>query len=190
MAQGFQHTPLTLHRGIRVLDLLPSRKRNAPLECKTREIALGDPHEPYKAISYVWGERVGTCPISCNGQEMLVTPNCRDALLQLRSSYRTRTLWIDAICIDQSDTGTLERNEQIKAANYAFFFLDNGYMGMAYHTYQEGDQVYLLAGSDWPFILRPKGDAFRIVAPASIHGVMEGELWPEDESELDQITLV
>lgn len=77
-----------------------------------------------------------------------------------------------------------------RAANYAFFFLDNGYMGMAYHTYQEGDQVYLLAGSDWPFILRPKGDAFRIVAPASIHGVMEGELWPEDESELDQITLV
>lgn len=121
MEQGFQHTPLELHRGIRVLDLLPSRKRNAPLECKTREIALGDPHEPYKAISYVWGERVGTCPISCNGREMLVTPNCRDALLQLRSWYRTRTLWIDAICIDQSDTGTLERNEQIK------------YMGQIYH---------------------------------------------------------
>lgn len=121
MAQGFQHTPLTLHQGIRVLDLLPSCKRNAPLECKTREIALGDPIELYEAISYVWGERVGTYPISCNGQEMLVTPNCRDALLQLRSSYRTRTLWIDAICIDQSDAGTLERNEQIK------------YMGHIYH---------------------------------------------------------
>lgn len=76
------------------------------------------------------------------------------------------------------------------AANYALFFLDNGYIVMAYHTCQEDDQVYLLAGSDWPFILRPKGDAFRIVAPAFIHGVMKGELWPEDESELDQITLV
>lgn len=75
-------------------------------------------------------------------------------------------------------------------ANYAFFFLDNGYMGMAYHTCQKSNQVYLLAGSDWPFILRPKGDAFRIVAPAFIHGVMKGELWPEDESKLDQITLV
>lgn len=121
MAQGFQHTPLTLHQGIRVLDLLPSCKRNAPLECKTREIALGDPIELYEAISYVWGERVGTYPISCNSQEMLVTPNCRDALLQLRCKRHTRTLWIDAICIDQRDTGTLERNEQIK------------YMGQIYH---------------------------------------------------------
>lgn len=104
---------------------------------------------------------------------------------------------VELICSgNYEDTKTMDRISYDvqphinRAANYAFFFLDNGYMGMAYHTCQEGDQVYLLAGSDWPFILRPKGDAFRIVAPASIHGVMKGELWPEDESELDQITLV
>lgn len=76
------------------------------------------------------------------------------------------------------------------AVNYALFFLDNGYVGLAYHTCQKGDQLYLLAGSDWPFILRQDGDAFWLVAPAYVHGVMEGQLWPDDESELEQIMLV
>ncbi|KAK7752516.1 hypothetical protein SLS62_005484 [Diatrype stigma] len=324
--QPLQHTPLRLHRGIRVLDLLPSfGRRDASIRCKTREIVLGDPDEQYEAISYVWGAPAGDCTIVCNGQDLLVTPNCRKMLRRLRRFHRTRTLWVDAICIDQTYTGTAERNEQIPlmgqiyhkasasrmvifdlvrereltfdpdqiyearawddldpgtrhkdlyllgclrgfqctiphdkvysiysilrasgillsppdytrpiadvledlatsylrdrkrldilmtvlpcnegsklpvleihvmievASHYALFLLDNGYLGLAYRTCQEGDQVFLLAGSDWPFVLRQDGNAFRLVAPAYVYGVMEGQLWPEDEGELEQITLV
>ncbi|KAI3331741.1 hypothetical protein HD806DRAFT_518688 [Xylariaceae sp. AK1471] len=39
------------------------------------------------------------------------------------------------------------------------------------------------AGSDVPFILREVEhgqDGYRVVAPAYVHGVMDGELWPDD----------
>ncbi|KAJ8120842.1 hypothetical protein ONZ43_g2555 [Nemania bipapillata] len=78
-------------------------------------------------------------------------------------------------------------------ANWAFLFLDTGHIGRAYFNSKENDQVVLLAGSDVPFLLRKvEGrDCHQVVAPAYIHGVMDGELWPDDnESGVKDITLV
>jgi len=78
---------------------------------------------PYEALSYTWGARAGTLPITCfdlssdkNGGEgrrgvLLVTPNCDAALRHLRLRLRSRVLWIDAICIDQQSVR--EKNEQV-----------------------------------------------------------------------------
>ncbi|KAI1351033.1 heterokaryon incompatibility protein-domain-containing protein [Xylaria sp. FL0043] len=75
-------------------------------------------------------------------------------------------------------------------ANYAFFTLDTGYFGSAFNTCREGDDIYLLAGLDLPCVLRRRSNEFRFVAPAYVHGVMKGQLWPEDENELEDLILV
>ncbi|KAL2754845.1 hypothetical protein ACRALDRAFT_1071486 [Sodiomyces alcalophilus JCM 7366] len=116
---AFKHDPLPSARFIRVIKLLPSARRDAPIRCTIEPVHLdstrrkGRAHS-YEALSYVWGSPVGTLPILCNGRRLLVTPNCRDALNALRRKSRTRVLWIDAICIDQTEEGTEERNEQVK----------------------------------------------------------------------------
>ncbi|KAI1389442.1 heterokaryon incompatibility protein-domain-containing protein [Hypoxylon trugodes] len=114
---SYQHTPLASNTSIRVVDLLPAWKRAAPLRCRIREIDIGDRlgRLPYEALSYVRGSRRGTIPITCDGKQLLITPNCRDALIHLRSKYCTRTLWIDSICIDHRDTenAIFERNGQV-----------------------------------------------------------------------------
>ena len=95
------HTPLTSEDAIRVLELLPSRKAAAPIKCTLREVSLSSLQTEYEALSYVWGSPEGTQPISCDGMKLLVTPNCLDALVHLRLGSGTRTLWIDAVCINQ-----------------------------------------------------------------------------------------
>ncbi|KAK8129087.1 hypothetical protein PG984_010195 [Apiospora sp. TS-2023a] len=116
MAQTYHHKPLASKRRIRVLDLLPARKRDAPVRCRIRQIRLKDARDQYEALSYVWGAKEGSVPIDCEGRQLLVTPNCHDALIELRSKSDIRPLWIDAICIDQGGAigSTEERNHQVR----------------------------------------------------------------------------
>ncbi|KAI0534786.1 heterokaryon incompatibility protein-domain-containing protein [Xylaria digitata] len=118
MKSSYEHQPLTLPNSIRVLTLEPATSPKAPLECSLSEVDLDNitPSSSYEALSYVWGERVGTIPILCHGKQLLVTPNCRDALLGLRKPYKRRRLFIDAICIDQRQepSSVLERGRQIE----------------------------------------------------------------------------
>lgn len=79
---------------------------------------------PYEALSYTWGSEENKVPILVNGQTLEVTRNLYQALLTLRRKYTrrngelhtitgfTRTLWIDAICIDQSNLD--ERTSQVR----------------------------------------------------------------------------
>ncbi|KAF5595264.1 heterokaryon incompatibility 6 OR allele [Fusarium subglutinans] len=71
------------------------------------------------ALSYVWGHpklSEGQPPysITVNGCPFEVTPNLYHALVQLSQGYRVRQgfkLWVDAICINQSDND--ERGQQV-----------------------------------------------------------------------------
>ncbi|KAL1614474.1 hypothetical protein SLS54_009732 [Diplodia seriata] len=65
----------------------------------------------YEALSYTWGSQRLTSCISINNKEFRVTENCRCALHDLRERTATRILWIDAICINQTDNE--EKNDQI-----------------------------------------------------------------------------
>jgi hypothetical protein len=74
-------------------------------------------------------------------------------------------------------------------ANYAVFLLDTGFLGTAFHTCREGDELALLAGLNHPVILRRQhSNEFRIVAPAYCHGVMDGEVW--SERKMEEIILI
>ncbi|KFA56211.1 hypothetical protein S40293_00043 [Stachybotrys chartarum IBT 40293] len=141
MAEQHRHSPLRSHDSIRLLDLLPSQDRNAVVRCTLRQISLAKARSRYDALSYVWGAREGSRPILCDGEPLLVTSNCYDAMLRLRRKCRVRTLWIDAVCIDQTSEGTKERNQQVKI------------MGHVYHNASTvliwlGNQDYMCTSKD------------------------------------------
>lgn len=73
------------------------------------------PH--YEALSYAWGSTESQEVIyvqNADGEheKLLVTENLALALRHLRSTSTERTLWIDAICINQEDME--ERNTQVQ----------------------------------------------------------------------------
>jgi hypothetical protein len=71
-----------------------------------------DHHEPtYEALSYTWGILETLKRIYINHFLFEVTPNLFDALYRLRLPNRRRTLWIDAICINQEDN--VEKSTQL-----------------------------------------------------------------------------
>lgn len=117
----FSHDRLESPRHIRVLVIQPSADDAAIVRVTLKQISLEDRRtaKSYDALSYVWGSRAPDVPILCDGNPLLVTENCRDALVQLRRRYNrrvSRALWIDAICIDQrsEEHAVLERNSQVK----------------------------------------------------------------------------
>ena len=63
---------------------------------------------------------------------------------------------------------------------------EKGYVGMFPWTSIPKDEIYLLFGGDFPFVLRKlkrKGD-FQLVGQCYIHGIMEGEIdWKSHASE-------
>jgi hypothetical protein len=70
------------------------------------------PHLEYTALSYTWGMKTSLSTVSVNGYRLEVTKNLEIALRHLRLIDDTKTLWIDALCIDQNNT--LERNQQVQ----------------------------------------------------------------------------
>ena len=57
----------------------------------------------YEALSYVWGNPHPTVFILLNGCRFGITPNPEAALRHLRDLEVERTLWVDAICINQGN---------------------------------------------------------------------------------------
>ncbi|KAK0652387.1 heterokaryon incompatibility protein-domain-containing protein [Cercophora newfieldiana] len=67
------------------------------------------PH--FAALSYVWGDPSGKRQIEIDGHPIAVTKNLHSALTRLHRQRFTGCIWIDALCINQSDT--LEKNLQV-----------------------------------------------------------------------------
>lgn len=85
---------------IRVLHLLPGSGRDR-IACRLEVQDLD--HGIDEALSYVWGKRQDPKPIWVDGQLFQITGNLYEILLNLRRPSTSRVLWIDAICINQSD---------------------------------------------------------------------------------------
>ncbi|KAF7875079.1 hypothetical protein EAF04_002251 [Stromatinia cepivora] len=102
--------PLSLsHREIRCLILQPLSS-GAPIQCTVETISLLSNPE-YEALSYVWGDASIQRTITFNEVPFSVTQNLAIALHHLRLPDKPRRLWVDALCINQSDVQ--ERNEQV-----------------------------------------------------------------------------
>lgn len=119
---GFSYQTLDpRYSEIRLVKLLPIPKSSdeagylPTIHCSLRKASLEDDPE-YNALSYVWGDPRETRPILIDGKPFRVTVNLEAALRQLavdlRQQRRSHTwLWVDAICINQTDTS--ERTHQV-----------------------------------------------------------------------------
>jgi hypothetical protein len=115
MTELYQHPMLGSERSIRVLELAPAERLDAPILCELTETSVdGAPPArlAYEALSYAWGSEDRNCAISCDKKTLFITANCEAALRRLRRKSESRTLWVDSICINQSSI--VERNEQVK----------------------------------------------------------------------------
>lgn len=70
-----------------------------------------DDRPAYEAVSYVWGSLEKLHVINCNGRQLPITHNLRDALLRIRLPDRPRRIWVDSICIDQ--VNLTEKSHQV-----------------------------------------------------------------------------
>jgi len=86
---------LTLHSGC----------RGEPILCSTHDVSLEQAAEDgYSALSYTWGP--STQPhrsIRVNDADVRIRQRLYQALEHLRDPGQPRTLWIDALCINQRD---------------------------------------------------------------------------------------
>ncbi|TPX19109.1 uncharacterized protein E0L32_011182 [Thyridium curvatum] len=153
------YEPLSDARQIRLLRLSPGRSFTDPLDCRLHVEVLdqgeGDEILPYIALSYVWGAQKikvskskpppPTPPqqqqhqqqqqqhINCEGVYIPITWNLDLALRSLRENRLAEEhyLWVDSICINQSDLR--ERSLQIslisdiyRRAQYTVIWLGPG----------------------------------------------------------------
>ncbi|KAK5657173.1 hypothetical protein OQA88_3230 [Cercophora sp. LCS_1] len=65
----------------------------------------------YEAISYTWDGNVTTSEISLNGEPFPTTTKVQQLLRALASATTAKRVWIDFICINQSDTN--EKSQQV-----------------------------------------------------------------------------
>ncbi|KAH6664533.1 heterokaryon incompatibility protein-domain-containing protein [Halenospora varia] len=102
---------LAFSNSIRLLQILPSEP-DIPIKCSLIETRLNEKCVQYEALSYTWGDPLETrIEITCDGMSMKIRPNLHHALKRLRSKEVPRLLWVDAVCIDQSND--IERGEQV-----------------------------------------------------------------------------
>jgi hypothetical protein len=103
-------------REIRLVTLLRGRWTDT-INCRLHHAPLAN-RPTYKALSYAWGSPRATRPILVNGCQHAVTVNLESALRRIRETESDLTLWIDALCINQSSNS--ERTEQVRLMHDIF----------------------------------------------------------------------
>ncbi|GKT79780.1 ankyrin and HET domain-containing protein [Colletotrichum tofieldiae] len=125
------YTPLDQEKQeIRLLLLSPGEYED-DLACEIQTVSLLE-EVSYEALSYAWGVARPVRKIFIDGHRYQISGNLESALRHLRYADKTRALWADAICINQTDIA--ERNSQVK------------YMGT---TYQKATQVLVWLGPEY-----------------------------------------
>lgn len=128
-APMFNHAPLDQFGGfIRLIQMLPGSCEE-PIRCELIHAPISKVN--YVAFSYEWGSSKKRHCIEINAGQFYVTTNLYDFLTAARKSLGNTRVWIDAICIDQ--TNIPERNDQVKR------------MG----------QIYSMAKQVWVWLGRP-----------------------------------
>jgi hypothetical protein len=104
----YRRLPSAAHT--RLLVLHPSLEPQAPLRCTLSTTRL-EGSASFEAVSYVCGSDETVGRVICDGKVLHVTANLQNVLRCLRKSHHGRTLWADALCINQDDT--TERADQV-----------------------------------------------------------------------------
>ncbi|KAI9691016.1 MAG: hypothetical protein M1822_008636 [Bathelium mastoideum] len=100
----------------------------------------------YEALSYTWGSSTPEKNIKISGDDFNIRENLYNALRHLRYPKQARILWIDAICINQSDIN--ERNRQIKRMREIYNLADEVIVWLGTETPDNRTAVDLLRRCD------------------------------------------
>jgi hypothetical protein len=115
----YQYLPLDAEGSwgdIRLVELLPTLNNNSNtnnvISCRLHTVSFHD-FPAYEALSYHWGDPNITLPITLDGKSFQVTKNLAEALQCLTVTDESRFLWVDAICINQTDDS--EHSQQVRS---------------------------------------------------------------------------
>lgn len=145
-------TPLNPSKNcIRLLNLHPG-KGDDVLVCDLFVVSLDDKPE-YETLSYVWGEPGRTRAITVAGTRFDATVNLADFLQCLRLPNASRTVWADAICIDQQSVQ--EKSHQI------------GLMARVYRQAAQANVWFGPMGPAWQDDIEVQGEEPRPYVPTS-----------------------
>ena len=111
----------------RLLRLLPRRDSPELIRCELFEYIIPKSStNPYEALSYCWGGEEKPKSILIigdqdrkNDQELAVTENLYVALSRLQDCILPRIIWVDAVCIDQTNREEKATQIQLMPAIYA-----------------------------------------------------------------------
>ena len=103
----YRYSPLRNPRKIRLVQVQPGSGSDK-VHCTIIEGSWDS--SSYEALSYAWG--IVTSNIEVNGKTLRASLSLRQALIHLRDAQSTRTIWIDALCINQKDER--EKSEQVQ----------------------------------------------------------------------------
>ncbi|VBB84221.1 Putative heterokaryon incompatibility protein 6 protein similar to HET6 of Neurospora crassa [Podospora comata] len=91
-----------------------------PIKLTLGHVSLdAQPAPDYSALSYVWGDANDTQPIIVEGRIFQVTRNLFTALERLYADGFSGKIWIDAICINQSDNDEKAVQVQLMSSIYS-----------------------------------------------------------------------
>jgi hypothetical protein len=113
----FRHSPLPKERGsFRLIQVKPDLSMDGLLDCYLQDALVQESN--YICLSYTWGQPGDDYPIKLNGRLCHVRRNLYDFLQAARQRLTFCTLWIDALCINQSNIE--ERNHQVQQMGNIF----------------------------------------------------------------------
>jgi hypothetical protein len=92
------------------------------IQCDVYQVALADvttKKQPYFAtLSYVWGNIDVTRDIWCGKERSPITVSLYEALVYIRNRRTPRLLWVDSLCINQSDE--VEKGHQVQRMHLVY----------------------------------------------------------------------
>jgi hypothetical protein len=106
----YHYWTLQKHGWFRLLIVEPSSDPQYRISCSLIHQPIKETQD-FEALSYTWGTDKPIAPIIIDGGVLFIRYNLYWALRSLRLPTKRRILWIDALCIDQTDT--TERNSQV-----------------------------------------------------------------------------
>lgn len=128
-APEFQYETVADGDAFRVAVLQPG-SASKPVSCSLIWQDSKKPQKPYCCLSYAWESTARTEAIFLDGfQRFPVTENLLRALQNLRDPKKTTLIWVDQICIDQSNDK--ERGHQVNIMK---------------HIYNQARKVYVWLG--------------------------------------------
>ena len=113
------------------MHLAPASHEEDEIICRFTAVSLDD-SPCYEAFSYVWGESSGSCFVTVDDNPVGVTDNIHSCLRHLRLFDQERIIWVDALCINQSNLQ--EKMHQVS------------HMG---NIYKQASQIVVWLGDSW-----------------------------------------